>query len=324
MKSCAYCGRKNDDGALNCYECGTAFPQAEVEKAISILPSVFAEPPAHRTEPSAEPAVAVRNKCPYCGRQMDPQAAYCSGCGTALSSDESARTLPSSQGRTVSPAIGGLWSAREAWKCLGMLLVFEVVVGLVLAAAGELFRPFRHFLHTGYGHFSSGTLYGGIWVLTILYFARAETVSGFLKDFGLSVFATEYLWLVVVVALGFRLVGHALIIGGHLKGATNISLWGFAHTVGPERLFYLAPAVLAAFIEEICLRGFVYTAFRHAYSMLFSMALLVGLTLLTHYNQVLHSAVAFVLISGFTLFQCYLWERTGNLWTASSATLSSI
>jgi membrane protease YdiL (CAAX protease family) len=195
-----------------------------------------------------------------------------------------------------------------------MLLVFELVSGLGVSAAEALSRPFRHFLHTGYGHFFSATVSDTIWVLTVLYFARTETFWGFLKNFGLRVFETQYLWFVIVVVLGARLVSHTLIVGGHLKGATTISLLGFARTVGPERFFYLAPALVAAFTEEICLRGFLYTAFRRSYSIQLSMALLLALTLLTHSSQVLHSAVALVVIGSFALFQCYLWERTGNLW----------
>jgi hypothetical protein len=237
------------------------------------------------------------------------------GCGVAPSSPESVSLPPTSFGIKSPPGARGAWRARDAWKCLGMLIVFELVLDLAFEAGGEVFPPFRRFLHTGYGHLFSTTIHSGIWVLAVLYFARVETVAGFMKEFGLDVIWRENAWFVVVVSIAFRWVGHALIAFGHLRGATTTSLWGFAHTSGPERYFYLAPALMAPFYEEICMRGFLYSAFRRSYPVWLSMTLLLCVTVLTHSSQVFRSAVAFAGIGGITLFQCYLRERTGSLWS---------
>src|SRR5262249_39748781 len=137
---------------------------------------------------------------------------------------------------SVLSGVGGPWHARDAWKCLGMLLVFSVVLWLVLGVADYLVPGFRHFRRTGYGDFFSAILFGGSWVLTVLYFARVETVSGFLKDFGLSILASDYYWFVVVVAIGVRVASHSLKVFEHLKGSNSTSLLGFANLMGVETL----------------------------------------------------------------------------------------
>jgi membrane protease YdiL (CAAX protease family) len=71
---------------------------------------------------------------------------------------------------------------------------------------------------------------------------------------------------------------------------------------------------MAPFCEELFMRGFLYRAFRGSYSILASTALIVGITAIMHVDQFLQSWAAVITISAMTVLQCFLRERTGNLW----------
>ena len=88
----------------------------------------------------ADPGSASR-KCEYCGRASDAGATHCRECGTRFS--EEAEAAPGAAA-TPKPEIpppnqgeepqAGTWLARDAWKCLGMFVIFEVVAGAMYAA----------------------------------------------------------------------------------------------------------------------------------------------------------------------------------------------
>ncbi len=62
------------------------------------------------------------------------------------------------------------------------------------------------------------------------------------------------------------------------------------------------------------MRGFFYRAFRGSYPIILSTGLILGITALTHWGQVHRSGFAALAIGALAVFQCYLRERTGNLW----------
>ncbi len=260
-------------------------------------------------------------RCAYCGRENGEGAEYCLECGTTIPQAPAAATEGQAVAVTDAPAAvvrdtvsERAWSARDAWKCLGMLVVFELLVALVRGAVGVSFPSFAAWSHSGAGHLAASTIYFSVDVLVVLYFARTESFDSFLKAFGLGAPPSAYVWFAVVVTLAIRVSSHLLIAGGLAKGATSTSLWGFAHTIGPERYLYLAPALMAPFAEELYMRGFFYRAFRSSYSAGVSVLLIVALTALTHWSQYHRSLVAVAAISGLTVLQCFLRERTGNLW----------
>ncbi|HWW01641.1 MAG TPA: CPBP family intramembrane glutamic endopeptidase [Candidatus Acidoferrum sp.] len=182
-------------------------------------------------------------------------------------------------------------------------------------AALEVRLPaFGRWSRSGAGHCVLSAVQDAISVLTVLYFARTETVASFLSRFGLDRPPSDCVWFVVVVTLGVRAFGHVMISSGLARGVYNLSYWGFAHSIGFERCLYLAPTLIAPFSEELCIRGFVYRAFRGSYSIVLSTTLVLGFTAITHWGQVHHSWVAAVDIGAITLLQCFLRERTGSLW----------
>ncbi len=62
------------------------------------------------------------------------------------------------------------------------------------------------------------------------------------------------------------------------------------------------------------MRGFLYRAFRGSYPISLSLGVILALAGLTHWSQVHRSWVAAAEVGSLTILQCYLRERTGNLW----------
>ena len=260
-------------------------------------------------------------KCEYCGREADDETSYCHECGTQfppeVAPDNTEKPSPTVQGTLDAWEVTGtanLWAARDAWKCLGMLLVFWFVAGLAVAALTAHFPGLHYWTRQGVGRFIGYSVQFSILVLTALYFARMKSVEAFLKTFGLDRPPSSYVWFAVVVTLVLRGTSHMLIVYGLSKGVTNTSVRGFLHTVGVTRYFYLAPALMAPFCEELYMRGFLYRAFRGSYSVHSSTALIVAITAILHVDQFLQSWAAVMSISALTVLQCFLRERTGNLW----------
>jgi membrane protease YdiL (CAAX protease family) len=260
-------------------------------------------------------------RCDYCGRETGSEALYCQECGTPLPPEIAAETsekasppekevLPDYEADGTTPR----WTAREAWKCAGMMAIFYVLVSFALAAVFYRFPEFRHWLHSGVGHFASYTFQFGLFVLTALYFSRVSSWEGFLKGFGLNCGPSSYIWFALVVTLLLRATSHFLITSGLSRGVTNTSVRGFILGTGFERYLFVAPLLMAPFCEEIFMRGFLYLAFRGSYSMVATTALIVAITGLLHIDQFLRSWAAVMSLSAITILQCFLRERTGSLW----------
>jgi membrane protease YdiL (CAAX protease family) len=260
-------------------------------------------------------------KCEYCGRQSEIEAIFCQGCGTQFAPaappaiGEKPGIAPAApQPAAVVPVSEEPWTARDAWKCLGMFAVFAVVISLMWGAIQVQFSGFRHFSRSGAGHFVLSVVHYAVCILTMLYFARTESLRSFLKALGLTDSPSPYIWFAVVATLAIRVTGYCVISAGLSKGVTGTSVSGFAHSAGLERYLYLAPILLAPFAEELYMRGFFYRAFRGSYSVTASTLLILGITAVTHWNQFHRSWIAVVDIGALTVLQCFLRERTGNLW----------
>ena len=204
--------------------------------------------------------------------------------------------------------------AKDAWKCLGMFILFEFIIVELWRGIEILVPAFRHFSGTGAGHFVFCLIHFMVQILNVLYFARTETRQTFANAFGLLKGPSSYAWFAVAMALVIRTVGHLAVKNGFSRGVTTTSLWGFTHFSGIERILYLAPALLAPFAEEMYMRGFFYRAFRGSYSVFASTLLILAITAGTHWTQVHRSWIAAVDIGALTIVQCFLRERTGNLW----------
>jgi membrane protease YdiL (CAAX protease family) len=207
-----------------------------------------------------------------------------------------------------------LWTAKDAWKCLGVFILFVFIILEIWKGIGIVVPPFRYFSLSGMGNFVFDIVHYSVLLLIVLYFARTDTWQSFLKAFGLANPPSPYTWFAIAMTLVIRTVGYLVITSGLSRGVTGTHLWSSAHSVGLERLLYLAPALIAPFPEEIYMRGFFYRAFRGSYSVIASTLLILAITAGTHWNQVYHSWIAAVDIGALAILQCFLRERTGSLW----------
>src|SRR5436305_7910127 len=131
--------------------------------------------------------------CDYCGRTVEDTALCCAECGTQFSEERTSEppeenspppkpSLPALEPDGISPK----WSAQDAWKFLGMLVIFSLVEGVVLAALSARFPQFYHWKVRGFGRFAEATFQYGLFILTALYFSRVESPQTFLKTHGLN------------------------------------------------------------------------------------------------------------------------------------------
>jgi membrane protease YdiL (CAAX protease family) len=256
----------------------------------------------------------VKN-CPYCGKEYSDEVTVCSIDGETLF-DDKPQQKPEPKPNTPYVTFPDYqWSAKDAWKCLGILLILENVLALIFSALDWEFRSFYVWHKSGFGYFSAGVLHSSIFLLTAAYFARTETLKCFCRGLGLDRKPSEYVWSGVTLAVILRLSSHFILVHNWGKGVANYEINAFGQTTGAERYFYLLPAlVLAPIFEEAVNRGFLYRAFRGSYSVGISMLLILVWTAFTHWSQYLHSWIASVVLSCVTLVQCYLREKSDSLW----------
>src|SRR5689334_15917129 len=142
-------------------------------------------------------------RCHYCGRQNEELALHCFECGTEFLPQAEIKK-PELPVASSELAAEGAWTARDAWKFLGMFLVFQFLVDLMWSALELRLPGFRVFAHTGVGHFVGAVVFYAVILPTMLYFARLESRQSFLKCFGLSRRPSEYVWFALVVTLIIR------------------------------------------------------------------------------------------------------------------------
>jgi membrane protease YdiL (CAAX protease family) len=173
------------------------------------------------------------------------------------------------------------WTARDAWKCVGMIVVLWVVLGLAERAL-EGMPFFRRWARTSSGFVFQDILHSAVALLTAAYFARTWTFATFLAGFGFERKPSQYVWFGVVMALLIRVIGYALLVNHLGTGVRNYDLISFRQTPGSERYLFLVPAVLfAPVFEETVNRGFLYKGFRGSYPVWGSTLLLIGWAALT-------------------------------------------
>lgn len=258
-------------------------------------------------------------QCPYCGKEYPDETTVCAIDAQPLVGEtgttEGQKTdAPASAAQPIQLWPDYRWTQRDAWKFIGMMLVFDVV-WYFGSTIPYTFIP--HFYDWRWGPFGYGTMriiYAGLSLLTVAYFARTDTFASFWKAVGLDRKPSDYVWFGVAAALVIRLAGHMVLKLGWAKGVSNYGLSAFKHGHGPTRYLFLFPVLFAAFWEEPMMRGFLYKAFRGSHSAPTATLLIVGYTAFTHWNQYGHSGLAVVALSTLTIVQCALREKSDSLW----------
>lgn len=266
-------------------------------------------------------------RCQYCGTEYPDDATVCPIDREPLDKDRDAAAVTTTDDVVGSVPLAAQksdinavypeyrWSARDAWKFLGMSLLFRVMWYLVIGSLYSHFRLFYLWDRGPFGNVTMTVLYAGLWILTAAYFARTETVESFCKAMGLSRKPSEYVWIGIAAALAIRAAGHAVYVMHWVKlYPDNYDFYRFKVTAGPERYLYLFPMLFAAFWEEPVNRGFLYKAFRGSYSAPIATALIVAWTSYTHWYEYRHFGWAVIGLSALTVVQCYLREKSDSLW----------
>lgn len=266
-------------------------------------------------------------RCEYCGTEYPDDTTVCTIDRQPLAGDGAAVTMAQAEkgvitapltarkkSNTYVPYPEYRWSARDAWKYLGMGVVFHTTWYFAAGALGYISPDFHHWYRSPVGHAATTVIYAGLWVLTAAYFARTETIAWFCRATGLNRKPTGYVWFGIVAALTIRLVGHFVFVFHLARGYSNYDLHAFETTYGPGRYLFLFPLLLAAFWEEPVNRGFLYKAFRGSHSVPVATVLIVAWTAYTHWDQYRHFGWAVISLSALTVVQCYLREKSDSLW----------
>jgi len=196
------------------------------------------------------------------------------------------------------------WTAKDAWKCLGMFLVLLILLALMLAAFGPVPRskPDLRWSQRPVGFLFVMSAQGLICTLTALYFARVESWADFRSAFCIGNRPGTKFWYGIGIALT-------------LQACVSLLSWGQPQDVLlPQWGFYAVAYLLAPFWEEIVFRGFIFPAFRGSYNYPRSVFLMVVLTWLTHTTQALSVWYGLPFYAAFAVLQCWLRERSGSLW----------
>jgi membrane protease YdiL (CAAX protease family) len=224
-------------------------------------------------------------RCDYCGKEYPDEATVC-----AIDRNPLPELLKSGEGSVVAippPYIERTkneavypeyrWSARDGWKFLGMIFVFDLMWYSVMRAL-YWFPPFYHWRWGPYGDAIMHCAFIAMYVSTAAYFARTKTWSSFREAVGLNKRPSQYVWFGVVAALGLQLVGHIFYSLGWKGGYSPFFIRAFEHTHGLQRYLYLFALFAAPFWEEAVFRGFLYKAFRGSYAVIPSVMIILAYT----------------------------------------------
>jgi membrane protease YdiL (CAAX protease family) len=259
-----------------CSYCGTEYPEGTAFCAIDHQPL---DPPALETRPEA--VASAPPPVPY-----NPDAIY-----------------PEYR-----------WTARDGWKFIGMMIVFDVLWYVVMRGLRLQLPSVYELMWGGPFFLFRRFVFVSIPLVTAAYFARTESFESFWIATGLNRKPTEYVWFGVVAALAVRWVGHILLALHLARGSPDPYMSMFHRTVGFGRFVYLVPMLMAAFVEEPANRGFLYKAFRSSIPVPISMIFVVMYTAYRHWAQYSYLGVAVITLSAITVAQCYLREKSGSLW----------
>jgi len=252
--------------------------------------------------------------CSYCGKEYPDDATVCALDGGFLIGGSACeqKNAPTEEVDLIWPAYR--WSALDAWKCVAMLTMLEIIFEALVFGFGRSTSSLYQWTHSGLGSPTVRLFYYAIQLLAIAYFARTDTFTDFCRAFGFHKGPTSNVWWGVAIALAIRFFGHFALSHGWGKGVNNRDLYGFKHEVGFQRiLFLISPLFLAPVCEECIYRGFLYKAFRGSYAMGMCVALVILWTVFNHQSSYHHWIAAFDL-TGLAVVLCFLRERSASLW----------
>jgi hypothetical protein len=175
----------------------------------------------------------LMKRCTYCGAEYSDNAAVCAIDGNCL--DDPAKPVKEKAPVVGSPTVihehkiypEYQWSARDGWKFLGMILMFNFL-WLLMTIAFNGYIPGYRAWHSGpYGTVIMTSVFIAMNALTAAYFARTETLLAFCDATGLNRKPTEYAWFGVAFAICLRIIGHVIYALGWARTYSDRELSAF-------------------------------------------------------------------------------------------------
>ena len=251
-------------------------------------------------------------KCPHCGQEYPDDATACIIDTTELVEHPPKPKPAKPPPEPWRPWPDYQWRAKDAWKCIGILICFQIILAI---PEHLVHSAFPIFYRSGLGSICNYVLFFAIWTITACYFARTETLATCYKAFGLDRKPTYFIWFGLVMTLIIRFATHLMYLHHWGRGSYSHDVIAFRNTVGFQKIFFLIlPIILAPIFEEVVNRGFLYKAFRASYPVAVSMLIMVVWTLWTHFDYWQHSWIAVLNYCAWTILQCYLREKSPSIW----------
>jgi membrane protease YdiL (CAAX protease family) len=161
------------------------------------------------------------------------------------------------------------------------------------------------------------TLYlvSGIVALAItVFFSRAVAWNDFKTYFGFCQTDSKDVMRSAVIGAGISFVAFICIRAGFAKSAQSRLLQAMVQS-GDTRLSYFhLLLLLVPFGEEVVMRGYLYRAFRQGYSIVASIACILGISSFTHLTAMSSSWAAALALLSLNALLCLIRERTNSLW----------
>jgi membrane protease YdiL (CAAX protease family) len=194
-------------------------------------------------------------------------------------------------------------------------VVLIIVIANVVSAGLFLFAihysQFTRFLQSSVGS-ALVSIAGLILLLAIaLWVAKIRKIDEFKSAFALVRPSEKELLVSIGLGIFLQYAGIFLSSGNltHLRLNQSVN-WG------------ILAVLLAPFFEEPAMRGFLFKAFRNSYSLIPSIGLTTGVSLLFHWGKIYHSFNALTVISFLNIILCLIRERTRSLWNCIACHLA--
>lgn len=241
-------------------------------------------------------------ECKYCGRENAEDAAYCCECGTGdfviSSATTSENDLAISPAEPVpEPPTETYWTPGYAW--LFSLGIFLLVCGVTFLGS-EFSRSspkFHRTIRAWLPLVDQILIFG-----PLIIFSGIRNVKEFRERFAVIPISQQQLVMTFGLGILLQLANIGLVHNG-------------LRSITPRTSFdpIIIALVVAPFVEEAFMRGYLYPCFRMRFSVASSIVQTVVIALVFH-SQYWTSLRGLVFVGVLNIVLCVLRERTNSLW----------
>lgn len=198
------------------------------------------------------------------------------------------------------------------WLCAGSLALTQFALGIAVAAF-SVYVLGRSPVHWSGGVLLLNLISECLALFVVLLFARPKSIKSAAELFAFKVPKLTAATLMIVLGAALAIVAVYLVNngGGNPQTALVHNLSGS----GPSGIVWLRfIIIITPIVEEIAVRGYIYTAFRGSYSITVSVTMILLIAGAAHFTAITSSWVAAGALLALNLLLCIIRERTDNLW----------